>query len=158
MSFDPIDFVRQRGIVLESAKGKVANLADAVAGRRIRGSWWADPVGKKIFRATRAVRDSDEILVCHLVDGKLTYVHRRLWPALVRLAKYFDKESLAAIRERHTASGAHRVTTIPFPKWVPASMRTSAKAMPEADAATELADWAPVLLQRHNMSSHARRR
>jgi hypothetical protein len=66
MGMDVIAFVRQHGVVLESAKGPVPNLADAVAGTPIRGNWWNHPVGKQIFRATRVVRDSEQILVCRL--------------------------------------------------------------------------------------------
>jgi hypothetical protein len=64
-------------------------------------------MSKKIFRATRLVRDNDRVLVCRLVRVKVTYVHRRLWPVLIRLARYFEKEDLAAIREAHSPSGAH---------------------------------------------------
>src|ERR1700756_1855901 len=71
------------------------------------GGWWGHARGKEIFWLTRAVRDSPDVLVCRLVTGKVTYVHRRLWPALVRLARAFAQSDLAALREVHTASGAH---------------------------------------------------
>jgi len=148
MSVDAVDFVRQHGVVLESARGPVPNLAGAVAGTPIHGNWWAHPDGKEIFRATRLARDCEHILVCRLVGGKVTYVHRRLWPALVRLARYFGKESLASIREEHTASGAHLVKTLPFPGWVPLKARESAKALSEAEAANQLGPWATALVHR----------
>jgi len=100
-----LSFVKRNGIVLESARGPVPNLAEAVAGGRIRGSWWGHAKGKQIFRLTRAVRDSADVLVCRLVGGKITYVHRRLWPALFRLARSFARRDLAAVREIHTAHG-----------------------------------------------------
>ena len=84
-------FIKRNGIVLESARGPVPNLAEAVVGRRIRGSWWGHAKGKEIFWLTRAVRDSADVLVCRLVGGKVTYVHRRLWPALVRVARNFAR-------------------------------------------------------------------
>ena len=56
-------FVRKHGVVLEAARGPVPSLADAVAGRPIRGGWWAHPKGPLIFAITRAVRDSDHVLV-----------------------------------------------------------------------------------------------
>jgi hypothetical protein len=49
MSMDIIAFVRQHGVVLESRKGPVPNLAEAVAGTPIRGSWWNHPAGKTNF-------------------------------------------------------------------------------------------------------------
>jgi hypothetical protein len=158
MNTDAIDFVRQHGVVLESARGPVPNLAEAVAGAPIRGNWWTHPDGKKIFRATRLARDCKDILVCRLVGGKVTYVDRRLWPAVVRLASYFGTESLAAIREEHTDSGAHQVKTLPFPGWVPSMVRESAKTLSDAEAATQLGPWATALMRRrdasHSLAGH----
>jgi hypothetical protein len=48
------------------------------AGAPIRGSWWKHPDSKMIFRATRLVRSSEHVLVCRLVEGKVTYVDSRL--------------------------------------------------------------------------------
>ena len=45
MNIDAISFVRQHGVVLESAKGPVPNLAQAVAKTPIHGNWWAHPDG-----------------------------------------------------------------------------------------------------------------
>jgi hypothetical protein len=156
MSIDAIRFVRQHGIVLESAKGPMPSLAQAVAKTPIRGNWWTHPDGKQIFRATRLVRDCDDILVCRLVDGKITYVDRRLWPAIVRLAKYFQKDALAAIREEHSASGAHTIHALQFPRWVPSSTLQTAKAMSEEEAATQIGPWVAALM-RHGKARSLRR-
>src|SRR5262245_53227262 len=119
-------FVRQYGVVLESAQGPVPSLAEAIAGAPIHGSWWSHPSSHLIFEVTRFVRDCEEVLVCRVVEGKVTLVHRRLWPALVRLAPRFSRPSLARIREVHTAAGRHVVRSLPFPKWVPALVRSLA--------------------------------
>jgi hypothetical protein len=129
-----VAFVAKQGVVLESGRGSVPSLAAAVAGGTIRGSWWAHPKGRAIFRATRAVRESSDVLVCRLVDGKITYVHRRLWPALVRLADVIGFRHLDAIREEHTEAGAHILVTIPFPQWVPSEVITAAEQLSEAEA------------------------
>ena len=147
MAIDPISFVRRHGVVLESAKGHVPNLADAVAGVAVRGSWWKHPEAKNIFRATRLVRNSDDVIVCRLIEGKITYVDRRLWPALVSLSVYFSRETLSAIREEHSPSGAHIVKTLPFPKWVPSSVVKAARALSEEKAAAQLGQWATAILQ-----------
>jgi hypothetical protein len=55
------------------------------------------------------------VIATPLVDGKIMLIHRRLWPALVRVANRFPEERLAAVDEEHTASGAHRTIKIPFP-------------------------------------------
>src|SRR5205809_3183830 len=131
-------FVKRHGIVLESARGPVPNLAEAVVGGRIRGSWWGHAKGKEIFWLTRAVRDSKDVLVCHLVGGKITYVHRRLWPALVRLADQFDPARLVAIREIHTASGKHKVEATAYPKWVPSDVMSAAAKLTAEEARNQL--------------------
>jgi len=137
-------FVRRHGIVLESARAPVPNLAEAVAGEPIRGNWWGHRRGHEIFRLTRAVRDSRDVLVCRLVGGKITYVHRRLWPALVRLARSFAPAGLAAVREVHTPRGRHELEVVPFPRWVPPAVKRQARRLSEATARAALgASWGP---------------
>jgi hypothetical protein len=136
-----IRFVKNHGIVLESAHGFVSNLAEAITGKRMRGSWWAQPKRQEIFLLTRAVRDSKEILVCRLLNGKITYVHRRLWPALVQLAKRFDGKRLGRIREVHTSRGEHVVRVVSYPRWVPAEVKLLARNMSEKQAIAQLGEW-----------------
>src|SRR5882762_11513636 len=136
-----VAFVRKHGVVLESASGPVPSLAEAIAGAPIRGSWWAHPQGRQIFAVTRAIRDSSEVLVCRLVGGKITYVHRRLWPAVVRLAKRFPEANLAQIHEVHTASGKHVLEEIRFPDWVPAGVAAEALELDEERALGQLGTW-----------------
>lgn len=156
-AMDPIRFVEQHGVVLESGRGPRPALADAVAGEPIQGSWWGHKQGRAIFRATRAVRDSDQILVCRLVGGKITYIHRRLWPALTRLVKSLDKRAISALREEHTGSGAHRVRTIPFPRWVPLDVRRAAQDLSAEEAQRQLGDWIkPYLRETHRERPRAR--
>jgi len=131
-------FVERHGIVLQAARGPVPSLAEAVAGGPIKGSWWGHPMGRAIYAAAEAVIESGEVLVCKLVGGKVTYVHRRLWPALVRLARRFGKAQLAQVWSEHTPSGAHRLRTVPFPKWVPATVAKAAALLSEADAERQL--------------------
>jgi hypothetical protein len=131
-------FVKTGGIVLEAGRGPVPSLADEIAGAPIRGSWWAHPKAQEIFVCSRAVRDSADVLVCRLVDKKVTYVHRRLWPALVRLAARFDAKHLAATREVHTPSGKHENHTTPYPRWVPKDVMLAAERIAEEQAASLL--------------------
>lgn len=137
---DAIAFVKRHGIVLESARGPVPNLAEAVAGEQIRGAWWGHPKGHDIFAVTRAVRESPDVLVCRLVGGKVTFIHRRLWPAVVRLAKKLKKTTLAAIREEHTASGSHEVVEMPFARWVPEDIQEAADCLSEQEAVSQVGE------------------
>ena len=140
-------FVEKCGIVLESAHGRVPSLAETIAGEPIRGSWWGHPKGDAIFVCSRAIRRSEDVLTCRLIDGKVTYVHRRLWPALVRLSKNFAADRLAPIREIHTAAGKHKVETVTFSRWVsPDELRKGGRLSAEkAIALLESAGLAKVM-------------
>jgi hypothetical protein len=137
-------YVKQQGVVLEGSRGPVPSFAETVAGESIRGSWWGHPKGHEIFGLTRAIRNWRDVLVCRVVSGKVTYVHRRLWPALVRLAGRLESDRLAALHEVHTPSGRHELRVIRYPRWVPPEVREAAKGLTEAEAARMLGDWVPL--------------
>jgi hypothetical protein len=134
-------FVKRHGIVLQAARGPVPSLAEAIAGGPIRGSWWGHPKGQEIFRVSEAVGESPDVLVCKLVGGKVTFVHRRLWPALVKLAARFRKDQLAKVWSEHTASGAHRSRKVAFPEWVPRDVMGQSKRLPIAEAERALSPF-----------------
>jgi len=134
-------FVRKHGVVLETAHGPVPTLSDAIAGEPVRGSWWSHSKSHEIFAVTRAVRGSGDVLVCRAVKGKVTFVHRRLWPALVRAAGRLPSDHLSQVREIHTSSGRHVTTQVLFPDWVPSSVRTAARSLSEESAVAEFAAW-----------------
>jgi hypothetical protein len=138
---EALAFVERHGIVLQAARGPLPNLAEAIAGGTIRGSWWGHPKGKEIFRAVRAICESPDVLVCKLVEGKITYVHRRLWPALIKLASRFRKEQLAKVWDEHTGSGAHQSRREHFPSWVPSEVMKEAEALPVDEAEKILLQW-----------------
>lgn len=127
-------FVKRYGVVLQAARGPVPSLAETIAGGPIRGSWWGHPKGHEIFRVAESICESDEVLVCKLVEGKVTYVHRRLWPALVRLASRFQPNRLAKVWNEHTRSGAHRSRVTAFPDWVPRDVLADAERLSMAEA------------------------
>ncbi|MBI4626875.1 MAG: hypothetical protein HY736_27095 [Verrucomicrobia bacterium] len=132
-------WLKKCGIAVESARATVPSLAREVAGEPLRGSWWAHPKGHEIFVLSRAIRRSPDVLVCRLVDRKITYVHRRLWPTLVALAARFSKPRLAALQEVHTPAGKHKLLVTPFPDWVPNEVRRAAQKHSEKEAAAQLA-------------------
>ena len=148
---EAIVFVKRHGIVMEAARGPVPSLAETIAGGPIRGSWWGHAKGRLIFRAAQGVCESPEVLVCKLIDDKITYVHRRLWPALVKLAPRFRKAQLAKVWNEHTESGAHLSRRTDFPDWVPAKIMKQAEALSTTDAEQLLA----VLLARQPLNKGA---
>lgn len=121
-----------------------------MAGEPIRGSWWGTQKGARNLPGnSHRTRLRSGSCVC-LVSGKITYVHRRLWPGL---ANSLDKKTLAALREEHTPSGAHRVRTIPFPRWVPPEVRQAAENISEEEAHLQLGDWIRRYLRKGHRSA-----
>ena len=136
-------FVREHGVVLASARGPAPRLTEAITGEPINGSWWAHPQSHRIHAILSTVTESDQVLVCRLINGKVTLVHRRLWPVLVRLADHFAPEQIAQVRDEHTASGRHESREVPFPQWVPPDVREQAKTIGEQEALAVFGDWVP---------------
>ena len=94
---DALAFIEAQGVVLVAARGPVPRLVEVILGEPIKGSWWAHPASRRIFAVLQAVEESGDLLVCRLVGHKVTLVHRRLWPALVRLERRFTRQQLAQI-------------------------------------------------------------
>ena len=80
-----LDALEASGLLLH-ADSALSSVTTLVAGEPIRGSWWGHPRGHAIFRALVALDDHPDVLAARLVSGKVTYVHRRLWPALAAVA------------------------------------------------------------------------
>lgn len=135
-----LDFVRMHGVVLVSARGQVPTLVDAIAGSPVKGSWWGHPEGKRIFTLLQELAHNEDVLTCRLVDGKLTLVHRRLWPALAAAAPLLTPGQLARVTQEHTPSGRHANRETPFPDWLPEDAAQAARAL---DAQAALAALLP---------------
>lgn len=153
-----IDFVRAHGVVLASGKGPVPRLAEVIVGGPIKGSWWAHPQSYDIFRVFRALGESSEVLVCRLVGGKVTFVHRRLWPALVRAASHFSARQLEQAGQEHTTAGYHVARNLAFPKWVPLEVVEQARLLGEEEALRALGSWVDAAQQGAKSDSLAFRR
>jgi hypothetical protein len=138
---EALAFVREHGIVLMSAKGTAPRLTEAIIGEPIKGSWWAHPQSHHIFAILEAVTDSEQVLVCRLINGKVTLVHRRLWSSLVRVASRFRPEQLAKVRQEHTSSGRHVSHAVPFPQWVSAEVLEQGKTTSESEALGVFGAW-----------------
>ncbi|MCH8070470.1 MAG: hypothetical protein IIA09_00870 [Proteobacteria bacterium] len=110
-----MDFIRYHGVVLQSAKGLEPSLAVQIAGGPIRGSWWSHPQGHEIYALIQKIHKSKAVLICTLANGKITYIHRRLWPAFVCMAKAFPAHALDKAVQVHLPSGQHQRQDVPFP-------------------------------------------
>ena len=85
----PFEALEKHGLLLQ-ADAALPSVTRLVAGGPIKGSWWSHPKGKAIFHACSVLADHPDVLMTRLVDGKVTFVHRRLWPALLAMAHGAD--------------------------------------------------------------------
>jgi hypothetical protein len=136
-------FVDKHGVVLASAKGPVPSLAQEIAGEPIIGSWWSHPKANEIFELLNEIEDDVDVRAFKLVDGKVTFVHRRMWPALVRLARdgVLTAERVESVHQEHTETGEHRNFNVPFPEWVEEDIAKAADALTTDGARAELGAW-----------------
>jgi len=156
---DALAFVREHGVVLASARGPAPRLTEAITGEPINGSWWGHPQSHRIHAILSTVTESEQVHVCRLINGKITLVHRRLWPSLVRLANHFAPEQIAQVRDEHTPSGRHVSREVPFPLWVPPDVREQAKTISEREALAVFGAWVPSsksAVKRHRRGNQVR--
>jgi hypothetical protein len=135
------DFIRYYGVVLQSAKGLEPTLTVRIAGGPIRGSWWGHPKSHEIYALLQKIDKSNVVLSCTLAKGRITYVHRRLWPAFVRVAKRFPAHALDKAVQVHLPSGRHQRQDLPFPEWVPETVLSAARKLSVQDASAEIEIW-----------------
>ncbi len=77
--------LRARGVLL-NADGALPSLTVLMTDGRVTGSWWAHPLAHEIYLVGRRLAADPDVLVAKLIDGKLTYIHRSLWPCVVSAA------------------------------------------------------------------------
>jgi len=58
------------------------SVVTVVTGEPLSGSWWSHPLGRTIFQINEQLAGHPDVLTTKLISGKVTFVHRRLWPAL----------------------------------------------------------------------------
>jgi hypothetical protein len=78
--------LRSHGLLLVQDR-TLPSVVGLVTGESPRGSWWSHPNGRAIFAILSDLADDDDVLFTKLLEGKVTLVHRRLWPALLAVAR-----------------------------------------------------------------------
>jgi len=86
------------------------SVATIMAGEPIRGSWWGHPVGGQIFATASKLAAVPDTLTCKLLSGKVTYMHRRLWPSVLSVACSREPWQLSGLSELATEL-LHRADT-----------------------------------------------
>jgi hypothetical protein len=62
-----------------------------ITGERMKGSWWSHPLAHTIFNVNEMLEDHKDVLIVKLVSGKVTFVHRTLWPNLYAIGTARDE-------------------------------------------------------------------
>jgi hypothetical protein len=73
------------GLLLASDR-RLLSVTTLVSGKPVHGSWWASPRGREIYRVMSNLAEHPDVTVAKLINHKITYVHRKLWNALVAVA------------------------------------------------------------------------
>ena len=58
-----------------------------VVGEPVRGSWWSHPRAHEIYDLLQDFHRGAGALSVKLINGKVTYVHESLWPALLNVGR-----------------------------------------------------------------------
>ncbi len=88
----------EQGLLLETDP-TLPSLTKEIVKMPIRGSWWGHPKGQEIYAVSRALSKHEEVLVTKLVNGKITFVHRRLWPWIFWIATSGDSWQTKGLSE-----------------------------------------------------------
>lgn len=99
--------VNARSLLKKKGVMTLAQLAEAIAGEPIKGSWWSHPKGKLIFNVTSALEDAPGVLACKLA-GRVTFVDEALFPSLYRVVTDEAFVARAPARARAIAKRAAR--------------------------------------------------
>jgi hypothetical protein len=138
--------LRRWGLLLLQ-DARLPSLTTLVAGELVKGSWWGHPKGHEIFRAAGALEDA--AITARLLDGKVTFVHRRLWAALAAVGRARAAWQLArlpaparALLARVDAQGRVRTRGAAAVELQRRLLCAGEQVHTESGAhATELSDW-----------------
>lgn len=93
--------------VLFLSDPKRRNAIEVVTGQFPKGSWWSHPQANAIYDIVNAVEQHPDVLLAKLLSGKVTMVHRSLWPALLTIASSregWQTEGLSAVAAQWLAA------------------------------------------------------
>lgn len=62
---------------------KRTNAIQVLTGEFPKGSWWSHPEANAIYDILQRVEQHPDVLLAKLLAGKVTLIHRALWPALL---------------------------------------------------------------------------
>ena len=76
----------ERDGLLMQADSELPSVVTLLVGEPVHGSWWGHPMGDAIHVVNTHLKEHRDIIAAHLVSRKVTFIHRRVWPALFGVA------------------------------------------------------------------------
>jgi hypothetical protein len=77
--------LQTNGILLQQDP-LLPNVVTLLVGSPLHGSWWTHSSAHHIYTCLNQITQHPDVLVTRLVRGKITFVHRWLWPAVLAVA------------------------------------------------------------------------
>ena len=77
--------LKKWGLLLESDP-KLPSVCGIITGEPMKGSWWSHPMAQTIFQVNERLDDHPDVLIAKVLAGKVTFVYREFWPALLAVA------------------------------------------------------------------------
>jgi hypothetical protein len=94
---DPIQTVlrmlAESGLLLKQDK-RIPNVVTLLTGESLHTSWWSHPKAHLIFSTLSQLSMHPDVLFTKLLYGKVTLVHRNLWPAFLAVASANERWQL----------------------------------------------------------------
>jgi hypothetical protein len=76
--------LESRGLLLQG-DGALPSVVRVVVGGPVRGSWWSHAKAHDIYAVCQFLKHHPDATTAKLILGKVTYVHRALFPALAAI-------------------------------------------------------------------------
>ena len=148
-----LEFLRTWGLLMLQ-DSSFPSLVALIAGGAAQGSWWSHSKGSEIFHTAGALADHPDVMTTKLISGKVTFIHRQLWPALMAMGQAREPWQLvgltAAARsllERVDHEGQVRASGVPARQLEKKLLVASSEVHTESGAhAVELMTW-PVFAE-----------
>jgi hypothetical protein len=109
-----------------------------IVGQEYRGNWWSLPSASLVYNALQPLRDDVSILVCRLVQRKVTYVDHESWVPLAALACRLPDGALDRVNDVHTSSGRHVTKQVALHDWLEPAKQEAASLLGDVRALKQL--------------------
>lgn len=70
------------------------SLVSIIVGQPLKSSWWGHRLGHTIFAVASKLEEHPDVTVTKFLGGKVTFVHKNLWPELYAIGLDCEKHSL----------------------------------------------------------------